>query len=44
MNKEILNKIEELFLSKLEAKNSWGKNEVKALYKDCIIEILKDYI
>lgn len=44
MNKKILSMIEELFLLKLQDKNSWGKNEVAVLYKDCVITILKEFI
>jgi hypothetical protein len=44
MNKEILNKIQTLFFSKLENKTGWGKNDVKELYKQCVIEVLSEYI
>jgi hypothetical protein len=44
MNKEILNKIQELFFSKLESKTGWGKNNVKELYNQCVIEVLSEYI
>lgn len=44
MNKEIIDKIKNLFFERLEQKNSWGKNELKELYKDCQIEILTQYI
>lgn len=30
--KDIMNQIEKEFLSQLETKNSWGKNEIKELY------------
>ncbi len=44
MNKEILDAIEALFYDKLQAKTGWGKNDVIQLYKDCVLEILKNYI
>lgn len=44
MNKEILDKIQELFFEKLQSKTGWGKNDVQSLYKDCVLEILKQYI
>ena len=44
MNKEILDRIQQLFFSKLEDKTGWGKNDIKALYKDCVLEVLKDYL
>ena len=44
MNKEILEKIQKLFFTKLESKTGWGKNDIKELYKECVIEILSEYI
>jgi hypothetical protein len=40
MNEKLINELTELFLSKVETKNSWGKNEVRTLYKDCLIKAL----
>ena len=44
MNKEIIEKIQTLFFECLNTKNSWGKNEIKELYKDCELKILREFI
>lgn len=31
--------IKEEFFARLEAKNSWGKNEIKALFKEVLIDL-----
>jgi hypothetical protein len=41
MPKEILDEIQELFFLELESKTGWGKNDIKQLYKDCVLEVLK---
>jgi hypothetical protein len=40
----ILDEIQEVFFSKLGAKTGWGRNEIQALYKDAIIEVLANHI
>jgi hypothetical protein len=35
-----LEKLTELFLAEVETKNSWGKNEIIALYKEKLIQTL----
>ena len=46
MNKELLERIEEIFFIKLEEKTGWGKNDVKQAYKDsrsqALMELLED--
>jgi len=42
MTKIILDKIQELFFAGLQAKTGWGKNDVQDLYKDCVIQALKE--
>lgn len=44
MNKKILQKIEEIFIAKLQSKTSWGKNEVVILYKEAVNEALLEFI
>lgn len=44
MNKKLLERIEEIFAAKLEAKTGWGKNEVLVLYKDSVKEALMELI
>lgn len=44
MNKKILQRIEEIFNLKLQAKTSWGKNEVAILYKEAVNEALLEFI
>ncbi len=38
MNQKLIDRITELFKSKLQEKNGWGKNEVFEAYKDCVIQ------
>lgn len=40
MNKQLLKRIDEIFISKLEEKNSWGKNEVIRLYRESVNEAI----
>ena len=42
MNKQLLQRIEELFAEKLQAKTGWGRNEVLAAYKDAVREALME--
>jgi len=42
MNKQLLQRIEELFAEKLRAKTGWGRNEVMAAYKDAVREALME--
>lgn len=44
MTPEILDEIQDLYFEKLDAKTGWGKNDVKELYKDCVLEVLKKHI
>ncbi|MES3018168.1 MAG: hypothetical protein V4721_10325 [Bacteroidota bacterium] len=44
MNQMILNRIQELFFAKLETKTGWGRNDIKAAYKDAVLEALKEYL
>lgn len=44
MTSKILDEIQELFFEKLNSKTGWGKNDVKDLYKDCVLEILKKHL
>lgn len=41
---EILNELEKLFFSKLDSKTGWGKIEIKKLYLECQIEVMKNLI
>ena len=41
---KILDEIQILFFEKLEQKTGWGKNEIKDLYKQCEIEVLRKYV
>jgi len=40
MGAKIINKIERLFFEKLEKNTAWCKEEVKKLYKECVIIVL----
>jgi hypothetical protein len=44
MNKKLIERIEEIFYSKLETKSGWGKNEVKALYKEAVNQALLELV
>ena len=36
--------LKQLFFEKLERKTGWGKEELKMLYMECEIEVLKVYL
>lgn len=38
MNQKLIDRITELFKEKLSVKTGWGKNEIFAIYKDCVIQ------
>ena len=42
--KEIIFEIKTRFEKALEAKTSWGKNEIKTLYDRIVIEVLSENI
>lgn len=44
MNKELLARIEVLFLLKLATKTSWGRNEVIAMYKEAVSEAVMEML
>lgn len=44
MNKKLLQRIEEIFIQKLQAKTGWGRNEIQVLYKDSVSEALMEMI
>lgn len=44
MNKELLKRIEELFIQKLQSKTGWGRNEVIALYKEAVTEVIMELV
>lgn len=44
MTKQIIEEIEQLFNTKLNEQNSWGKEQVKVLYKSCVVEVLLNHI
>lgn len=41
---EIIEELQDLFIGKIMEKNSWGKNEIIALWKDCLIKMLMERI
>lgn len=43
-NKQLLERINELFQQKLQVKTGWGRNEVLALLKDSQIEALSELV
>lgn len=44
MNKKLLIRIEELFISKLQTKTGWGRNEIIQLYKESVNEAIMELI
>ncbi len=40
MNKKLIERIQELFFEALEKKTGWGKNDIKDVYKDCVMQAL----
>lgn len=37
-NKQLIERIEEIFTQKLEAKTGWGRNEIKLAFKDAVMQ------
>ncbi len=44
MNKEIILRIQVIFFEKLEAKTSWGRNDLKQLYTEAQNEAMMEFI
>jgi hypothetical protein len=44
MNKKLIQRIEEIFEKKLQAKTGWGRNEILALHKEAVTEALLELI
>jgi len=44
MNKKLIQRIEEIFTAKLQAKTGWGKNEILILYKESVNEACLEMI
>lgn len=42
MIERTLDRIQELYEEGLKAKTNWGRNDVLALYKDCVLKTLKE--
>lgn len=40
MNKKLLDRIKSKFEERLQAKTGWGRNEIIALYNECVTEAL----
>lgn len=40
--KSILDKTQETFFNLLDDKTSWGRNEIKAMYKDAVLDVVKE--
>lgn len=43
-NKELINRIKEIFYLKLQTKTNWGRNDVKALLDNAISEALLEIL
>lgn len=44
MNRKLIQRIEELFVEKLQAKTGWYRNEIIALHKEAITEALLELV
>lgn len=44
MNKKLLDLIRSKFEARLQAKTGWGRNEILALYNDCVGEALAEIL
>lgn len=38
MNRQLLKRIEEIFIEKLSVKTNWGHNQILTVYRDAVIE------
>lgn len=44
MNKKLIQRIQELFFKALEAKTSWGRNEIKDIYSGTVVQAILEHI
>jgi hypothetical protein len=44
MDKKLILRIQELFFKALEAKTSWGRNEIKDMYSGAVMHALLEHI
>jgi|TARA_R110000822_G_scaffold275189_2_gene397363 hypothetical protein len=44
MKKELLKRIEEIFVQKLQAKTGWGRNDVLCIYKESVNEAILEML
>lgn len=42
MNKKLLDRIKAKFEERLKVKTGWGRNEIMALYNECVTDALLD--
>jgi hypothetical protein len=43
-NKQLINRIQEIFYNKLQEKTNWGRNDVKSLYDKSVNEALLEML
>ena len=44
MNKKLIQRIEEIFTQKLQAKTGWGRNDVLIVYKEAVSEAVLEML
>lgn len=44
MNKKLLQRIDDLFSAKLQAKTGWGRNDVLQAYREAVSEALMELL
>jgi len=44
MDATVLDEIQGAFFGAIDAKTGWGKNEIKQVYKEAVLTVLKKYI
>ena len=44
MNRKLIERIQEIFFEKLQAKTGWGRLEIMAIYKEAQIQALTEFL
>jgi len=44
MDASILDEIQDTFFSAIDTKTGWGRNEIKRMYEEAVLTVLKKYI
>ncbi len=44
MDATVLDEIQDTFFGAIDTKTSWGRNEIKRMYEEAVLAVLKKYI